>query len=110
MKKKSTDRSAFLGLRILVVLILCGGAFLIATGTLPAFLRGDAASKIAPRTFTFAERVAYERAIENVYWRHRIWPKERPDTKPSLKVGVVLPAGNYQKTLRIFLPFQSFTA
>ena len=32
----------------------------------------------------FAERVAYQRAIEDVYWRHRIWPKERPDPKPSL--------------------------
>src|SRR5438034_7959594 len=36
------------------------------------------------RTLSFAERVAYQRAIENVYWRHRIWPKERPDRKPSL--------------------------
>jgi hypothetical protein len=36
------------------------------------------------RTLTFAERVAYQRAIEEVYWRHRIWPKERPDPKPSL--------------------------
>src|SRR5262249_48257298 len=24
-------------------------------------------------------------AIEDVYWRHRIWPKERPDPKPSLE-------------------------
>ena len=32
---------------------------------------------------TFAERVAYQRAIEEVYWHHRIWPKERPDPKPS---------------------------
>src|SRR5262249_13958835 len=30
------------------------------------------------------DRVAYQRAIEDVYWRHRIWPKERPDPKPSL--------------------------
>ena len=37
-----------------------------------------------PRAFTFAERVAYQRAIEDVYWRHRIWPKENPDPKPSL--------------------------
>src|SRR5207253_5521204 len=29
------------------------------------------------------ERVAYQRAIEDVYWRHRIWPRERPDPKPS---------------------------
>src|SRR4029077_16489232 len=35
-------------------------------------------------TLTFADRVAYQRAIEEVYWRHRIWPKERPDTKPPL--------------------------
>jgi N-acetylneuraminic acid mutarotase len=36
------------------------------------------------KTLTFAERVVYQRAIEEVYWRHRIWPKERPDPKPSL--------------------------
>jgi hypothetical protein len=40
--------------------------------------------KVSQRTLTFAERVAYQRAIEEVYWRHRIWPKERPDPKPSL--------------------------
>ena len=28
--------------------------------------------------------VSYQRAIEEVYWRHRIWPKENPDPKPSL--------------------------
>src|SRR5438034_3756216 len=26
-------------------------------------------------TLSFAERVTYQRAIEDVYWRHRIWPK-----------------------------------
>src|SRR5262245_10331498 len=36
------------------------------------------------RAFSFAERVAYQRAIEDVYWRHRIWPKENPNPKPSL--------------------------
>src|SRR5881296_348261 len=35
-------------------------------------------------TLSFAERVAYQRAIEDVYWRHRIWPRERPDPKPAL--------------------------
>src|SRR5215471_10548140 len=38
---------------------------------------------VSQRTLTFAERVTYQRAIEEVYWRHRIWPKERPDSKPS---------------------------
>ena len=40
-----------------------------------------------PRALSFAERVAYQRAIEDVYWRHRIWPRnggENPDPKPSL--------------------------
>src|SRR5215831_12312048 len=35
----------------------------------------------ATRSLSFAERVAYQRAIEDVYWRHRIWPKDRPDSK-----------------------------
>ena len=37
-----------------------------------------------PRAFNFAERVAYQRIIEDVYWRHRIWPKENANPKPSL--------------------------
>ena len=45
-------------------------------------ITGKASSQ--PRTFSFAERVAYQRIIEDVYWRHRIWPKENPDRKPSL--------------------------
>jgi hypothetical protein len=39
------------------------------------------------RQLFFEDRVAYQRAIEEVYWRHRIWPRgggERPDSKPSL--------------------------
>ena len=37
------------------------------------------------RQLFFEDRVAYQRAIEEVYWRHRIWPQaERPDPKPSL--------------------------
>ena len=57
---------------------------MIVTGTLLAFWCSDAPARILKETFTFAERVAYQRAIEDVYWRHRIWPKERPDPKPSL--------------------------
>src|SRR5215475_9382262 len=36
------------------------------------------------RTLSFADRVAYQRAIEEVYWRHRIWPDTNPSPKPSL--------------------------
>lgn len=37
-----------------------------------------------PRTLTFEDRVAAQKAIEQVYWNHRIWPKENPGTKPPL--------------------------
>ena len=70
--------------RVLVALLLCGAACLTVTGTLPAFFHPEAATKVSQRTLTFAERIAYQRAIEDVYWRHRIWPKERPDPKPSV--------------------------
>src|SRR5947209_13783944 len=44
-----------------------------------------AASAIrADRTLTFADRVAYQRAIEEVYWQHRIWPKANAGPKPPL--------------------------
>jgi hypothetical protein len=36
------------------------------------------------QTLTFTDRVAYQRAIEEVYWRHRIWPKANAGPKPPL--------------------------
>jgi hypothetical protein len=49
-----------------------------------AFFYPEAPTKDAKRTLTLEERVAYQRAIEKVYWRHRIWPKENLSSKPSL--------------------------
>jgi N-acetylneuraminic acid mutarotase len=43
-----------------------------------------AKSPSQPRALSFAERVVFQRAIEEVYWQHRIWPKENPNRKPSL--------------------------
>jgi N-acetylneuraminic acid mutarotase len=85
MKKKRTAQPGFFNPHALIALLLCTAAVCsMLAGTLLAFLRPEAASKASDRTLTFAERVAYQRAIEDVYWRHRIWPKERPDPKPSL--------------------------
>src|SRR5438067_554975 len=57
--------------------------------------RSVAASAIrADRTLTFADRVAYQRAIEEVYWQHRIWARNggaNPGSKPPLD-KVMLPA------------------
>jgi N-acetylneuraminic acid mutarotase len=80
MKKKFTSQSA----RVLVALLVCPAAGLILAGTVPAFFRSSVPSQLSQRTLTFAERVSYQGAIEDVYWRHRIWPKENPNPKPSL--------------------------
>ena len=36
------------------------------------------------RSLSFTDRVAYQRAIEDVYWRHRIWPNTNLRPKPAL--------------------------
>src|SRR5256885_6260536 len=84
MKRKLVPRYAFCSPRALLTLLLCAVACFIVTGTLLAFFRSEGAANNSQRILTFQERVAYQRAIEDVYWRHRIWPKERPDPKPAL--------------------------
>jgi hypothetical protein len=77
--------SAFFNLRAAIALLVYGAvACSMLSGALLAFLRPEVRSNVTRRTLTFAERIAYQRAIEEVYWRHRICPKERPDPKPSL--------------------------
>src|SRR6478752_8036510 len=84
MKKKHTAQSGSFSLQ----LVLCSAAFCsMITGTLLAFFHPEAPAKTshpAAAGLTFAERVAYQRAIEEVYWHHRIWPKENLKPKPSL--------------------------
>src|SRR5258708_38227793 len=84
MKKKRAAQFGSFSLQ----LVLCSAAVCsMITGTLLAFFHPQAPAKAshpAAAGLTFAERVAYQRAIEEVYWRHRTWPKERPDPKPSL--------------------------
>src|SRR6266496_2151244 len=50
---------------------------------------------------SFADRVAYQRAIEDVYWRHRIWPKENPAPKPAL--DAVMSQAQLQKKVEGYL-------
>src|SRR5437016_6808741 len=81
-----TIRSAALTVVFLVAIVGFASAFYLSERdsdlSLPSAKLVKAATQT--RTLTFAERVAYQRTIEEVYWRHRIWPKERPDPKPSL--------------------------
>jgi N-acetylneuraminic acid mutarotase len=84
MKTKIHSKAGFLSSRGLIALLFCVAASFIATATLLGFFRAETLAKVSERTLTFEERVAYQRAIEDVYWRHRIWPEERSDPKPSL--------------------------
>src|SRR5437588_536757 len=63
------------------VLLLLAGTLMVASFHPDAKAR---ASNPAVAGLTFADRVAYQRAIEEVYWRHRIWPTENAEPKPSL--------------------------
>jgi hypothetical protein len=60
-----------------------------------------AKSPSQPRALSFAERVAYQRAIEDVYWQHRIWPKENADRKPSL--DAVMSQAQLENKVRAYL-------
>ena len=84
--KKQTNRdiqahliqSAFY---LLMLAAMCSIPFALAERNA---IKAEAPTKFSQRTLTFADRVAYQRAVEEVYWRHRVWPKERRDPKPSL--------------------------
>src|SRR5437660_9548296 len=102
MKKKSFTQSAFFNLRALTGLLLCAATacfILIPIRSGLAFLH--APSNASQRTLSFEERVSYQRAIEDVYWRHRIWPKERPDPKPSL--DAVMSQAQLEKKVKDYL-------
>src|SRR5438132_1151242 len=53
------------------------------------------------RQLSFADRVTYQRAIEEVYWRQRIWPAERTDPKPAL--DAVMPTAEIEKKVEDYL-------
>src|SRR6266571_4396606 len=86
--RSSLGEGGFFNLRASIGFLVCAvAACSVLSGTLLAFFRPETSSTASQKTLTFAQRVVYQRAIEQVYWRHRIWPRnrgERPDPKPSL--------------------------
>ena len=90
MQKKSTSLLGFPNSRVLVGLLLCAATacfILIPIRSGLAFLHPQPSANTrhpAAAGLSFEERVSYQRAIEDVYWRHRIWPKENSNSKPSL--------------------------
>jgi len=88
LARRLVGESGFFNLRASITLLICtAAACSVLAGALLAVFRPETETRVshpAAAGLTFAERVTYQRAIEEVYWNHRIWPKERPDPKPSL--------------------------
>jgi len=83
--RRGFDEGGFSNLRTSIAVFLCNLAGCSAlSATLLGFFSPQAGSKDSERTLSFAERVTYQRAIEDVYWRHRIWTKEGANPKPPL--------------------------
>ena len=82
--KAQIFRSAFY---LPLVLAICAMTFALAKQSFGGLTTSATPSK-QTGTLSFAERVAYQRAIEEVYWRHRIWPRspgEQSGPKPALE-------------------------
>src|SRR5206468_12626181 len=75
-------------IRSAAVALMFSSTFVVLTAALNVPSRSGDLGVVKPtnqsKALTFADRVAYQRAIEDVYWRQRIWPKENPGAKPSL--------------------------
>ena len=90
-------RSAFY---LLLLMGLCAIPFALAKRSFDG--RTTAATQLKQtRTLTFADRVAYQRAIEQVYWRHRDWPGADGSAKPSL--DQLMPQAKIEKKVEDYL-------
>src|SRR6266478_961882 len=69
---------------LLLLLGICAIPFALAKRSFNGRTTSAMSSTQTPRTLSFADRVAYQRAIEEVYWQHRIWPKANAGPKPPL--------------------------
>src|SRR6266550_651629 len=93
---RNSSQRAYFSSRAVILLLCAGVAFLSAMGTPRA--KADARPG---RALTFADRVAYQYAIEEVYWRHRTWPKDNPGPKPPL--DEIMPAAQIEKKVEDYL-------
>jgi hypothetical protein len=71
-------------LRWLFSLLAAFGIMMLSLEGTAAFAAPPERSEGVPRTLSFDERVDAQRAVEEVLWKHRIWPTDNPDPKPHL--------------------------
>ena len=103
MKTKHIGQSGLFDFRAVLIYAAAGSiAVPIISGL--AFVPSETSPRLshpAATGLTFAERVAYQRAIEDVYWRHRIWPQENRSPKPSL--DAVMPHARFETKVADYL-------
>src|SRR5262249_14354489 len=90
-------RTTIVGIAVLQLAATVG---LTSSGTLLALSQHEMPGR-AQRTLTIQERVWYQRAIEEVYWRHRIWPKE--NANPKLSLDAVMSQAQLEKKVKDYL-------
>jgi N-acetylneuraminic acid mutarotase len=86
---------------LLVLVAVCVIPFALGQRSFNGRTTSATPSKQTQITLTFADRVAYQYAIEDVYWRHRIWPAANGTEKPSL--DKVMSQGQIQKKVEDYL-------
>src|SRR5205823_4541257 len=69
---------------LLLLLGICAIPFALAKRSFDGRTTSATSYTQTPGTLSYADRVAYQRAIEEVYWQHRIWPKANAGPKPPL--------------------------
>lgn len=93
--KKRFLTTVVLSIAFLVTMVILSFSFPGATATsMPQYSEG--------RVLSFEERVNYQWAIEQVYWRHKLWPAENREPKPRLEDVLSLSAvrEKVERTLR----------
>ena len=62
--------------------------------------RPQRAQRATDRFVSFEQRVEAQRAIEQVYWRHREWPEQNAASKPPLSMSEAALRAKVEDTLR----------
>src|SRR5262245_10548242 len=86
---------------LMFVAVFVSLASVTAVRPISSTLSSSTTASPEARTLTFPERVVYQQIIEDVYWRHRIWPKENHDPKPAL--DAVISRAELEKKVRDYL-------
>src|SRR5437773_9131751 len=94
-------RSAFY---LLLLLGICAIPFALAKRSFDGRTTSATSSTQTPRTLSCADRVAYQRAIEEVYWQHRIWPRNGgANAGPKPPLGKVMSQAQIEEKVEDYL-------